>query len=433
MRQVSCTPTTTVRKHRNMVGKMQSFFASCTIAALLAACLAAPHPDHHDHHDHDHHHHGDDMKCHELSAPNADFGFGLYKALRAQAGPADNIFFSPLGIASALSLLSTGARQETHSQLFSTLGYSGQEQTKINEAYKHLFHMLGHNQDQRQLDVANAVAVANNFSPNDIFMKNAKEFFSADVLKVDFGKSKEAVDEINSYIAGKTHNMIKDHVKDVDADLAMMLINTVYFKGQWVRHFNKSFTKKADFHVDETTKVEVDMMKRTGRYHLYLDMDNGTSVLMLPYKGNTSMMIILPDEGKMKDLEEKINKDDIKRWHDSLYLQSVDVSLPKFSVSTKSSLDTTLKDMGITAAFGDSADFSGITEDVKLKLSKASHQAVLSVDEAGTEAAAVTTLEIMPMSLPMRMKMDRPFLVLIMEDSTRSILFMGKISNPAAM
>ncbi|XP_077567834.1 alpha-1-antitrypsin homolog [Stigmatopora nigra] len=424
---------------------MHSFFASCILAPLLvASCLAAPHSghghdhDHHHHHHHDHlhhdhHHHLDDMKCHDLSPPNADFGFNLYKSLRAKAGAAENIFFSPLGIATALSLLSTGARHETHSQLFSTLGYSGQDQTKINEAYAHLFHMFGHGQELRQIDVANAVALDNNFMPSDTFMKTAKEFYSAEVLKVDFSKTKEAVDTINSYIAGKTHNMIKDHVEDLNEAMAMMLINTVYFKGEWVRHFNKSLTKKADFHVDETTKVEVDMMTRMGRYEVYFDSDNGTSVLMLPYKGNTSIMIVLPDEGKMKDVEEKINKEYIKHWHDSLYMQSVDVFLPKFSISTKARLDSTLKEMGITAAFGDSADFSGITDDVKVKLSKASHQALLSIDETGTEVATVTTLEMMPMSMPMLMKMDRPFLVFIVEDSTRSILFMGKISNPTAM
>ncbi|XP_077367281.1 alpha-1-antitrypsin homolog [Festucalex cinctus] len=406
---------------------MQGFIASVSLAALLlATCLAAP--SHHDHHDH----HGDDMNCHELSPANADFGFALYKTLAAKASDAENIFFSPLGISTALSLLSTGARGETRSQLFSTLGYSGKDQAKINDAYKHLLHMLGHNQDHQELHVSNAVAIDDDFSPADAFMKNAREFYSAEVLKVDFAKSEEAEAAINSYIANQTKNMIKEHVKDLDKALAMMLINTVYFKGEWERHFNKSLTGKADFHVDENTKVEVDMMKRTGRYDMYYDMDNGTTVLMLPYKGNTSMMIVLPDKGKMKDVEAYISKDYIKHWHDSIYRQSVSVFLPKFSISTNMALDSTLKEMGITTAFGNTADFSGISDDVMLKLSKATQEAVLNVDETGTEAVAVTTLEVMAMSMPMRVQMDRPFLALIVEDSTRSILFMGKISNPAA-
>nr|XP_061842983.1 alpha-1-antitrypsin homolog [Nerophis lumbriciformis] len=410
---------------------MPTFFTRCTLVALLlAACLADHHHDHHHHHDHDHQ--GDDMSCHTLSSPNADLGFALYKNLNAKADAGKNIFFSPLSIATALSLLSTGAAGDTHSQLFSTLGYGGQEPAKINQAYKHLFHMLAHKQDQQQLDIGNALAVRSHFTPAEAFMKGAKEFFSSELLQVDFSKPQEAAAQINTYIANKTNDMIKDQVKDLDSAMAMVLINYVYFKGHWKRPFNSSLTRKADFHVDENTKVEVDMMKKMSRHDFYYDHENATSVLMLPYKGNTSMMIVLPDEGKMATVEERITKECIRHWHNSLYRQSVNVFLPKFSISTSAALDASLKELGITAAFGDGADFSGISSDMKLKLSKASHQAVLSVDEMGTEAAAVTTLEVMPMSMPARMVMDRPFLVFILEDSTQSILFMGKINNPTS-
>nr|XP_057931263.1 alpha-1-antitrypsin homolog [Doryrhamphus excisus] len=403
---------------------MHTFFASCTLVALmLAACLA----------DHQHHQHsGGDMSCRILSPHNADFGFALYKTLNAKADAGKNVFFSPLGISSALSLLSTGAAGDTHSQLFATLAYGGHEKSEIDQAYKHLFHTLEHNQESHQLNIGNAVAVRTGFTPAEPFMKGAKESYSSEVLNVDFSKPEEAAAAINTYIAGKTNDKIKDHVKDLDADMAMMLINYVYFRGHWEKPFNSSLTKKADFNVDENTKVEVDMMKRMGRHDFHYDQENGTSILLLPYKGNTSMMIILPDEGKMKTIEEHITKESIRHWHDSLYRQSVDVFMPKFSISTNAALDEALKEMGVTAAFGNAADFSGISQEIKLKVSKASHQAVLSVDETGTEAAAVTTLEVMPMSMPIRMTMDRPFLVFILEDSTHSILFMGKINNPAA-
>lgn len=367
-----------------------------------------------------------------LSPPNADFGFGLYKNLNAKAAAGKNLFYSPLGISTALSMLSTGARGDTHSQLFSTLGYSGKDKVKVNEAYKHLFHMYGHSQENQQLDVGNAVALRSGFSPSAAFLKDVKEYYSGEIINADFSKPAEAAAEINSYIAGKTQNKIKDQVKDLDPETAMVLINYVYFRGQWEKPFNSSQTKKADFLVDENTKVEVDMMTRMGRYDFYYDFDNHTSVVMLPYKGNTSMMIVLPDEGKMDEVEGYINKDYLKHWHDSLFRQSLDLFLPKFSISAEASLQNTLQEMGITNAFTDNADFSGLSEEIKLKVSKVSHKAVLSVDETGTEAAATTTLEIMPMSLPGVMKINRPFLVFILEDSTRSILFMGKINNPTA-
>ncbi|XP_023285742.1 alpha-1-antitrypsin homolog [Seriola lalandi dorsalis] len=418
---------------------MRGIFASCALAAALLAVTWADHHDHHHHHDHhdhhDHHSHSSEgeMSCHKLSSPNADFGFALYKSLNAKAAAGKNIFYSPLGISTALSMLSTGARGETQSQLFSSLGYSGHDQAQINEAYQHLFHMLGHSQEDQQLDVGNAVAVRSGFTPLEKFLKDVKAFYSGESFNVDFTKPVEAAAEINRFIAGKTQDKIKDMVKDLDPEMAMVLINFVYFRGQWEKPFDSNQTHKADFQVDETTKVQVDMMRRMGRYDFYQDADNHTTVIMLPYKGNTSMMIVLPDEGKMAEVEGYINKDYIQNWHDKLFRNSVDLFLPKFSISADASLDDTLKELGMTNAFSDNADFSGMSDEVKLKVSKVSHQAVLSVDETGTEAAAGTTLEVMPMSMPDTMTLNRPFLVFILEHSTKSILFMGKINNPAAM
>ncbi|XP_044026363.1 alpha-1-antitrypsin homolog [Siniperca chuatsi] len=409
---------------------MRGIFARCALGALLLAAAWADH--HHHHHGTEHSHEGENP-CHKLSSPNADFGFSLYKSLNANAAAGKNIFYSPLGISTALSMLSTGASGETHSQLFSSLGYSAHNQAQVNEAYEHLFDMLGHSQQNQQLDVGNGVALRSGFNPLEKFLKDIKHYYSGEIFNVDFTKPAEAAAEINTFIARKTQDKIKDQVKDLDPAMAMVLINYVYFRGQWEKPFNGNLTHKADFHVDETTDVQVDMMKKMGRYDFYQDNDNHTTVILLPYKGNTSMMIVLPDEGKMTEVEGYINKDYIRHWHDSLFRTSVHLFLPKFSITADASLDSTLKEMGITDAFSDNADFSGISDEVKLKVSKVSHQAVLSVDETGTEAAAATTLEIMPMSMPETMKLNRPFLVFILEHSTRSILFMGKINNPTAM
>ncbi|XP_051265237.1 alpha-1-antitrypsin homolog [Dicentrarchus labrax] len=411
---------------------MHGIFASCALAALLLAAVWADH--HHNHHDHGtEHSHDGEMSCHKLSPPNADFGFALYKSLNAKAAARKNIFYSPLGISTALSMLSTGASGETHSQLFSSLGYSAHNQAQINEAYKHLFHMFGHSQENQQLDVGNGVALRSGFNPVEKFLNDVRHYYSGEIFNVDFTKSAEAAAEINSFIANKTQNKIKDMVKDLDPEMAMVLINYVYFRGQWEKPFDGNLTNKADFRVDDTTTVQVNMMRRTGHFDFYQDVVNHTTVIMLPYKGQTSMMIVLPDEGRMAEVEGYINKDYLRHWQNSVLRSFMALSLPKFSISTEASLDSTLKELGITNAFADSADFSGISEEVKLKVSKVSHQAVLSVDETGTEAAAATTLELIPYSMPRTMELNRPFLVFILEHSTRSILFMGKINNPTAM
>ncbi|XP_037541652.1 alpha-1-antitrypsin homolog [Nematolebias whitei] len=407
---------------------MCRIFASCALAALLLAVVWA---DHHHHHDSKHSHEGE-MACHVLSPHNADFAFTVYKHLNAKAADGKNIFYSPLGISTALSMLSVGARGDTHTQLFSSLGYSTLNQARVNEAYEHAFHMLNHSQENQLLEVGNSVAVRTGFNPLPAFLNDIQHYYTGEVFNVDFEKPDEAKEQINQHIATKTHDKIKDMMKDLDPQMAMILINWVYFRGQWEKPFNGNLTTKGDFHVDENTKVEVDMMKKTGRFDYYRDHNNYVTVILLPYKGNTSMMIVLPDVGNMKEVEGLISKDHIRNWHKSLYKNNINLSMPKFSISTEASLDETLKEMGITNAFGETADFSGISEEVKLKVSKASHKAVLSVDETGTEAAAVTTLEIMPMSLPESITLNRPFLLFILEHSTRSILFMGKISNPTA-
>ncbi|XP_049446120.1 alpha-1-antitrypsin homolog isoform X4 [Epinephelus fuscoguttatus] len=401
----------------------------CALAALL---LAAAWADHQHHHGSDHSHQGE-LSCHKLSSPNADFAFALYKSLNAHTVAGKNIFFSPLGISTALSMLSTGAGGETHSQLFSSLGYSTLNQTQVNEAYEHLFHMYGHSQEDQRLDVGNAVAVRSGFTPLEKFLNDVRHYYSGEVFNVDLTKPAEAAAEINRFIANKTQDKIKDMVKDLDPDMAMVLINYVYFKAQWKSLFNRDLTHKTDFHVDKTTKVQVDMMMRTGYYDTYWDVGNHTTVIMLPYNSSTSMMIVLPDEDKMEEVEGHINKDYIRHWRNSVSMKYVDVLLPKFSISADASLENTLQEIGITNAFENKADFSGMSEEVKLKVSKASHKAVLSVTEMGTEAAATTIIEaVWFMSTP-SVRIDRPFLVFILETSTKSILFMGKINNPTAM
>ncbi|TRY60211.1 hypothetical protein DNTS_026361 [Danionella cerebrum] len=419
----------------------------CSIVALLVATAwAAPHEGHdHGGHTSDHHHHlhhgKDDPHpsheemdaCHLLAPHNADFAFSLYKKLASSpAVEGKNIFFSPVGISMALSLLASGAKGETHSQIFSGLGYSQLKSQQVNEGYEHLIHMLGHNRDAMQLEAGSGVAIREGFKVQEQFLKDAQHYYNSETFSVDFSKPEAAAQEINKFIAKKTNDKITNMVKDLDPSVLMMLINYMYFRGKWDKPFDSTLTHKANFQVDKDTTVQVDMMKRNGRYEIYQDIENHTTVLKVPYKNSTSMMIVLPDDGKMKEVEESICRHHIKNWHDKLFRSSVDLFMPKFSISATSKLDGILKEMGMTDAFDDKADFSGLTKEVKVKVSQVVHQAVLSVDEKGTEAAAATTIEIMPMSLPDTVILNRPFMVLILEDSTKSILFMGKINNPTA-
>uniref|UniRef100_A0A4W4E1M8 Serpin domain-containing protein n=1 Tax=Electrophorus electricus TaxID=8005 RepID=A0A4W4E1M8_ELEEL len=384
-----------------------------------------------DHHQHLHHgkdaahphQNGEYKPCHKLSPHNADFAFSLYKKLASHPDTqGKNIFFSPLSISMALSMLALGAKGDTHSQIFSTLDYSTLTADQVNEGYEHLLHMLDHSQDALLLEIGGAAAVQKGFKPEDKFLKDIHHFYKGEAFSVDFSTPEVAVQEFNKLIAKKTKDMITDMVKSLDAATVMMLINYMYFKGKWQEAFKVEDTSKGDFNVDENTTVSVDMMNRNGEYDFYYDQGNFTSVTMLPYNGNVSMMIVLPDQGKMEELEKHISKD---------HLNTLDLYMPKFSVSASSCLGDTLKEMGMVDAFSDSADFSGISKGAKLAVSEVLHKAVLSVDEQGTQAAAATTIEIMLMSaLPFKTEVNRPFLVFIVEKNIRSILFMGKITDP---
>lgn len=208
---------------------MHGIIASCMLAALLLTVASA------DHHHHHHHQHDDgqvEEMCHILSKGNADFGFALYKQLSAKSDAGKNIFFSPLGISSILSMLAKGARGDTRSQLFSTLGYNAFNQSQVDDAYLHLFHMFKREKGNQELCLGNAAAIDQNFNPLKTYVNDIKNFYSAEVFDVDFKKPAATAAEINKYIALNTGDMIKDQVKDLDPETAMLLINYVFFKGR---------------------------------------------------------------------------------------------------------------------------------------------------------------------------------------------------------
>ena len=223
----------------------------CGVIAALLLSLAWATPqgaDDHEGHDHgphtaDHHHHlhhGEDeshpqhegQQSNALSKPNADFAFALYKKLSALPEPQSNIFFSPLSISMALSMLALGVKGDTFSELYQALGYAEMTPETVNVAYEHIFHMLGHNKEHMQLDVSNAVAVMEGAKVIDQFLEDAKHYFDSEAFSVDFSKPDVAVQEINKYIAQKTNNTITDMVKEVDSDTLMILINCIYFRGK---------------------------------------------------------------------------------------------------------------------------------------------------------------------------------------------------------
>lgn len=227
---------------------MRGFIASCTLAALLLAVASADHTphqhEHHKHHDRDDHddQHHQPTHC-KLANPNADFGFALYKSLNAKAAAGKNIFFSPLGISSALSMLTKGAREETYAQLISALGYSNLTQPEIDRVYGQIFSMLQRSENRQEVLFGNAIAVREGFSPLKMYKTEVEKHYAGKLFEVNFNEPATAAAEINRYIATNTRGMIKDQVKDLDPDTAMVLINYIYFMG---RSLNSELMAYAD-------------------------------------------------------------------------------------------------------------------------------------------------------------------------------------------
>uniref|UniRef100_A0A8C4RUU7 Thyroxine-binding globulin n=1 Tax=Erpetoichthys calabaricus TaxID=27687 RepID=A0A8C4RUU7_ERPCA len=369
--------------------------------AVFCCSVLCDHHGEHSKHQHDKHH-----------KPNALFAFRLYNKIASQADEVSkNIFFSPLGISFALSMLSLGAKGESHDQMFEGLGFNQTElnETLVNEAFEHLVKTQAKHENL-ELSTGGAVFMEDSFKPKPTFLEEIKRHYHAEGFNVNFRNSTEATAVINNYVT------------------VMYLLSYIFFKGKWEKPFLKEVTRKYDFHINNETTVVVDMMYKDSYFENYEDTDLGAQVLKLPYNSGTSMLLVKPTKD-IHEVEKLWCKQHLKKWKKNLRLA---IYVPKFSVSASYSLQKVLSEMGITDIFSDEADLSGITDETKLKVSKIVHKAVLDVDETGSEAAAGTGAEIIPMSLPPSITFDRPFLILILDHNTKSILFMGKIVNPTA-
>ncbi|XP_075960907.1 serpin A3-5-like [Anarhichas minor] len=414
---------------------------------ILSAVICMGRGHHHDHGHHDHHAHGShgndqvdqdtasDGSANSLplvTLANKEFAYRLYMKLAAHAdSEGKNIFFSPFSVSVALAALSTGAREETHRQLFSGLGFNNTllTQTDVDQAFQILLKTTN-NTPQEDTSEGTAVFVDNNFKAHPEFLEALKQSYLADGFSVDFNQTTDTANTINKYVEEKTNGKIDKLVESLDPNTVMYLISYIYYKGMWATPFDPELTKEDIFMVDENTKVPVQMMNMEERFDTYYDRAINTSVLQLPFNSSYSMLLLLPDD--MSTLENAICPAHVTKWLKWMTSRTHDVYIPKFSIKTSYTLNDVLIEMGMTHMFGDRANFGGISDAHKLAVSDVVHQATLDVDEAGATAAAATGIGITLMSfrhIPV-LKFNRPFMVIITERNTEKVLFMGKIINP---
>ncbi|KAM5129320.1 uncharacterized protein ACMZJ9_019817 [Mantella aurantiaca] len=388
------------------------------------------HGHHHGHH-HKHHHANETLACHKLAESNSNFAFDLYKQIAADR-PSGNIVISPVSISIALAFLSLGAKAKTHDQIIKGIGFNTSEipEKDIHNGFHHLLDVLNDDDSELHVDSGNGLFVSQTWKILDEFLDNAKKLYGSEVTNVDFSNTEDAKKLINSYVEKQTNGKIADVLSSVDKDTALVLVNFIYFRGQWENPFEEKYTKEGDFHVTKDKTVKVPFMSRTGFYDTAF-LDDAT-VVAVPYKGNATALFILPKEGKLEEVEANL-KGIVKKWKKSKQRDLADLSIPKFSIFGSFDLKEVLPKFGIADLFSDSADFSGITGAPDLKISKALHKAKINVDEKGTEAAGTTVLEAIPMMLPRKIDFNAPFLFTVYSKQTRNILFMDSPPHKTTM
>ncbi|XP_009982931.1 PREDICTED: alpha-1-antitrypsin-like [Tauraco erythrolophus] len=379
-----------------------------------------------------HPHDGDSLEsCRRIVPSNIDFAFRFYRQATTQE-PGKNIFFSPVSISTAFALLALGSRANSQTQVLEGLAFNltNTREAEIHDGFHHLLLLLNRPGSQVQLSMENTLFMDKHLKPLKKFLRDIKKLYKGKVFSSNFQNSTEAKKEINDHIKNKTHGNMNQILKDLDPNTLMVIVNYIYFKAYWENPFNIKGTHKDYFHVNAKTSVEVKMMTRDGFYQTYSDRKLSCEVVQLPYKGDVAALFILPNEGKMKQLEDALTKDTLSKWEKSLERRRIEVYIPKLSISGTYDLKKMFMNLGVTDVFSDRADLSGITGKHDLKVSKAVHKALLKIHENGTEAAAVTSTDFLPHSVPPVVKFNHPFLLLIVDQYTQSILFMGKIVNP---
>lgn len=360
------------------------------------------------------------------------FVISLFKEL--ENGKSENLFFSPLSVQYALSMTLNGAKDETFSKIQETLGFGDLNEFEINEAWQSLTEFLLNIDKTVLLTIANSIWYEQKLTASESFKKAMLLYYDAEVAGLDF-MSAQSVGTINNWVNQKTNGLIEELINEIPDDAVMYLINAIYFKADWKFQFDKTETKKGPFYLENENEVEALLMYNDD-VTVHYNKNSITEVIDIPYgNGQYSMMVFLPvDTRNTSDVLKLLDENTFKEWTDKASPKEVKLIMPKFKIEYKALLNDALSNMGMDIAFTDRADFTRLfVEQYGLMISKVIHKAVIEVNEEGTEAAAVTGVEVSLTSLPpekLVLTLNRPFLFFIKEKHSGTILFAGKLMDP---
>lgn len=379
---------------------------------------------------------------------NNDFGFKLLHELSGHENKDPNLFISPLSIGEVLKMAVNGAAGKTKEEIASVLNLGGQEPAQINAGDKRLLAMITapnkflasqveKGDPNFRLKIANSLWGNKDVKFNPVFIDSCRTNYGAEVQALNF-TDPQSPTTINNWIGSKTQGKISKVITELNPADVLVLVNATYFKAAWETVFQKEETKPQDFHADSGKTLKVPTMHRSAR--MPYTSNSNCEIIKLPYADKqTSMYVLLPKPGKQpSDLISGLSATRWKELTASLGSCPGEIYLPKFKFTYSSHLKDTLIRLGMKVPFEpNTADFSKMVNMAqRLWVSDVIHKTFVDVNEEGTEAAAVTVMTMCgasapPPQTPFTMKVDRPFIFAITNDSTDTIIFMGIVGDPS--
>jgi serpin B len=371
-----------------------------------------------------------------IARDNTLFTLDLYNQLKMTDG---NLFFSPFSIFTALAMTWAGARENTAVQMAETLHFT-EKPAQFHRAIGDLISQLNAVQKETdvELSIANAIWAQKGYQFLDEFFRIVQQSYQADLKQVDFSSAAESARQaINTWVEQQTNEKIKDLLppKVLNALTRLVLVNAIYFKGFWDNQFKSRDTREMEFWLLTEVAVKVPMMHQEHQFGYW--ENDWLQIIEMPYKEESlSLIVLLPKEKTgITDLEQKLNFENMMAWQSRLRKRKVIVFFPKFKIESQFSLGQTLALMGMPDAFDpELADFSAMVGQKELYISAVIHKAFLEVNEEGSEAAAATGVVVSVTSIapsPPIFKADHPFVFFIWDNKSQSILFLGRVLNPA--
>ncbi|NXL41133.1 ZPI inhibitor, partial [Podilymbus podiceps] len=347
----------------------------------------------------------EEFTLYNFTEKTANFGFNLYRKIAMTHD--NNVIISPLSVSTLMTAYMLAAKGETHRQIVKSLNLQALKDRVDLHHLPALFKQL-----------------KDNITMNEELL----------LVQVDFQNFTQAKFVINQNINKRTKGKIPELFEKLDRHNKLLLVDYIVFKGKWAYPFNSKFTEMETFHINKYKSVQVPMMFKSDKVNSTFDENLRCTVIKLPYKGKGHMLIVIPEkEGDYISLEDHLTTELVESWLGNMKTRKVDISFPKFKLEQKYKMKKMLHGLGIKNLFTSTADLSHLTDQGYVAVSQVVQKAVIEVDEEGTEATTASGSEITAFTAPPVIKVDRPFLFMIFEETFKTLLFIGRVVNPTEM